>query len=105
MPQALRIAIAGALGRMGRQMAEAVEADARLALVARFHRPGATGDGLVGCDEALQLADVIIDFTTPATSTALADACATRGAPALVIGSTGFDSAELATIAAASTRV
>ncbi|MCA0012590.1 hypothetical protein LB561_11315 [Mesorhizobium sp. B292B1B] len=34
----VRIAIAGALGRMGRQMADAVQADSRLALTARFHR-------------------------------------------------------------------
>ncbi|TJX20590.1 MAG: 4-hydroxy-tetrahydrodipicolinate reductase, partial [Mesorhizobium sp.] len=43
----IRIAISGALGRMGRQMADAVRADARLALAARFHRPGSVGDGLV----------------------------------------------------------
>jgi 4-hydroxy-tetrahydrodipicolinate reductase len=90
---------------MGRQMAEAVEADARLTLAARFHRPGATGEGLVGRDEALQLADLVIDFTTPAASAALAKACAARCGPAQVIGSTGFDAAELAAIATASETI
>ncbi|AZO70560.1 MULTISPECIES: 4-hydroxy-tetrahydrodipicolinate reductase [unclassified Mesorhizobium] len=105
MPQPLRIAVAGALGRMGRQMAEAVQADPRLELVARFHRPGSTGEGLVERDEALALADVVIDFTTPAASAELAKACAERGGPALVIGSTGFDAAELEPIAAAATKI
>ncbi|MFD1987952.1 4-hydroxy-tetrahydrodipicolinate reductase [Mesorhizobium newzealandense] len=101
----IRIAIAGAQGRMGRQMADAVLADARLALAARFHRPGIVGDGLVSRDEALAMADVVIDFTTPAASADLARFCADRGGPALVIGSTGFDSAELVTIADAAKSV
>ena len=101
----LRIAIAGALGRMGRQMAVAIEADPRLALAARFHRPGVTGEGLVSRDDALAAADVIIDFTTPTASAALADVCAARGGPALVIGSTGFNDGELAAIAAAAKTI
>ena len=101
----VRIAIAGAQGRMGRQMADAVQADARLALAARFHRPGIVGDGLVSRDEALAMADVVIDFTTPAASADLARFCADRGGPALVIGSTGFDAAELATIANAAKSI
>lgn len=90
---------------MGREMALAVETDPRLALVARFHRPGSIGEGLVERDEALALADVVIDFTTPAASVDLAQACAARGGPALVIGSTGFKPADLAAIAAASKSV
>ncbi|WP_027053245.1 4-hydroxy-tetrahydrodipicolinate reductase [Mesorhizobium erdmanii] len=101
----IRIVIAGALGRMGRQMAEAVQTDPRLALAARFHRPGTVGDGLVSRDEALATADVVIDFTTPAASAGLARVCANRGGPALVIGSTGFDTAELAGIADAAKTI
>ncbi|CAN7650120.1 4-hydroxy-tetrahydrodipicolinate reductase [Mesorhizobium sp. LjNodule214] len=101
----LRIAVAGALGRMGRQMVEAVEADPRLALAARFHRPGINGEGLVSRDGALVSADVVVDFTTPVASVALAEACAARGGPALVIGSTGFDDSELAAIAAAAKTI
>ena len=101
----IRIAIAGALGRMGRQMVDAVQADQRLALVARFHRPGIVGEGLVSRDEALAMADVVIDFTTPAASADLARFCADHGGPALVMGSTGFDAAELATIADAAKTI
>ncbi|KRB32685.1 MULTISPECIES: 4-hydroxy-tetrahydrodipicolinate reductase [Mesorhizobium] len=101
----VRIAIAGALGRMGRQMAEAVRADPRLALAARFHRPDSAGDGLVSRDEALAMADVVIDFTTPGASADLARFCANRGGPALVVGSTGFDAAELADIADAAKTI
>ena len=105
MPHPVKIAIAGALGRMGREMVEAVEADPRLRLVARFHRPGSAGEGLVDRDEALVLADVVIDFTTPAASVELAKACAARTGPALVVGSTGFEPAELAAIATATESV
>ncbi|MER9844033.1 4-hydroxy-tetrahydrodipicolinate reductase [Mesorhizobium australicum] len=106
MPQPpIRIAISGALGRMGRQMADAVRADARLALAGCFHRPGSVGDGLVSRDEAIAMADVVVDFTTPAASAELARLCAERGGPALVIGSTGFETAEIATIADAAKAI
>ncbi|RVC01760.1 4-hydroxy-tetrahydrodipicolinate reductase [Mesorhizobium sp. M7A.F.Ca.AU.002.06.1.1] len=106
MPQQpIRIAIAGALARMGRQMTDAVRVDPRLALAARFHRPGAAGDGLVSREEALATADVVIDFTTPAASADLARFCAARGGPALVIGSTGFDATEFADIAEAAKTI
>ncbi|TGQ12111.1 MULTISPECIES: 4-hydroxy-tetrahydrodipicolinate reductase [unclassified Mesorhizobium] len=105
MPQPLKIAIAGALGRMGRQMTETAAADPRLQLVARFHRPGSVGEGLLERDEALSLADVVIDFTTPAASAELAKACAARGGPALVIGSTGFTTSELAAVAEAAKTI
>ncbi|MBZ9771479.1 4-hydroxy-tetrahydrodipicolinate reductase [Mesorhizobium sp. CO1-1-8] len=101
----VRVAIAGALGRMGRQMADAVQGDARLALAARFHRPGSVGEGLVSRDEALAVAEIVIDFTTPEASADLARICAERGRPALVIGSTGFDAAQSATIADAAKTV
>jgi len=105
MPQPLKIAIAGSLGRMGRQMAETIAAEPRLELAARFHRPGSAGEGLVERDEALALADVVVDFTTPAASVELATACAARGGPALVVGSTGFSAAELAAIAEAARTI
>ena len=107
MTQPLKIAVAGALGRMGRAVAAAVQADPQLRLAARFDRPGA-GDPaaeLVSQADALAAADVVIDFSTAAASTALAETCAARGGPALVIGSTGFDEAELARIAQAAQRV
>jgi 4-hydroxy-tetrahydrodipicolinate reductase len=91
---------------MGRAVAAAAEADPAVAVAARFGRPGGlTGEVLMSPEAALEAAQVVIDFTTPAASTALAQACAARGGPALVIGSTGFDAAQLAVIAQASDRV
>lgn len=98
MSQTLKIAVAGAHGRMGRAVTSLVEADPGLALAARFGRPGAMDEGLADLPTALERADVVIDFTTPSASAALAQAAAERGGPALVIGSTGFDAESLAMI-------
>ena len=100
MPASIRIAVAGALGHMGRTVTAMVQADPALTLAARFDRPDAAGDGLVSPDEALAAADVVIDFTTAAASAALAEQAAGKG-PALVIGSTGFDAAQIAAVAKA----
>jgi 4-hydroxy-tetrahydrodipicolinate reductase len=105
LTEPLKIAVAGALGRMGRAVAAAVQADPRLRLAARFDRPGVSDPDLVDQDAALAAADVVIDFTTAAASTALAAACAVRGGPALVIGSTGFDGVELDRLADAAGKV
>ncbi|MDP3660903.1 4-hydroxy-tetrahydrodipicolinate reductase [Phenylobacterium sp.] len=105
MPDPIRIAVAGALGRMGRAAAAAVEARDGLELVARFDRPEAPQDGLTPIDAALGGCDVVIDFSTPAASTALAQLSAARGGPALVIGSTGFDEAQIAAITQAAQNI
>jgi 4-hydroxy-tetrahydrodipicolinate reductase len=101
----LKIGIAGALGRMGRAIAAAVEADAGAVVAARYDRPEMTGEGLVSQAAALEASDVVIDFTLPEGSVALAHAAAARGGPALVIGPTGFEDAQLAEIAKAATNV
>jgi 4-hydroxy-tetrahydrodipicolinate reductase len=101
----IRIAVSGALGRMGKAVAEAVQARAGLELAARFDRPGADEPGLVSMAEALACADVVVDFSTPQASVALAEASAERGGPALIIGSTGLDEAQEAAIARAAERV
>ena len=90
---------------MGQSVANAVQIDERLVLAGRFDRPGAEGEGLVSQADAIATADVVIDFTVPAASAELARASAARGGPALVIGSTGFDAAQLAIIAEAAKRV
>ena len=97
--------MAGANGRMGRAITAAVETRDDMVVAARFGRPGANGDGLVSQDEALALADVVVDFTTAATSVALAQACAARGGPALVMGSTGLTDDQLAAIDQAAATV
>ena len=88
---------------MGRAVAALVQADPALSLVARFDRD--LGEGLVTRDEALRLAQVVVDFTAPEASVALAQASAALAGPALIIGSTGFEAEHLAAIDTASTRV
>jgi 4-hydroxy-tetrahydrodipicolinate reductase len=80
---------------MGQAVAGLVAAEPDLAVAARFDRPGAEGAGLVSQAEAMRLADVIVDFTTPDASATLARACAETGGPALVIGATGMQDAHL----------
>jgi 4-hydroxy-tetrahydrodipicolinate reductase len=95
---------------MGRAIAAQLEGQADLALTALFDRPGMAEPGLVDIAQALAAADVVIDFSTAAASTALAQACAERAAkgeaaPALVIGSTGFGEDQLAALQAATAKV
>ena len=99
-----RIAIAGALGRMGQAVRAIVDADPALALAGRFDRPGMAGDGLVTTAEALSAADVVIDFTTPEASAALAAEASGRGV-ALIIGSTGLSPDHIRRINEAAGRV
>jgi 4-hydroxy-tetrahydrodipicolinate reductase len=105
-PTQTRIAIAGALGRMGQAVARTAQGRDDLIVTARFERPGLEDPSLVSLEAALDASDAVIDFTTPAASTALAAACATRtSAPALIIGSTGYDAGQDAAIAAAAGRL
>jgi 4-hydroxy-tetrahydrodipicolinate reductase len=101
----VKIAVAGALGRMGRAISALVETREGARLVARFDQPGAADPGLTDVETALAAADVVIDFTNGAASAALAERCAARGGPALVIGSTGFEAAHLAAVAAAAAKI
>ena len=83
---------------MGRAIAAVVEQDPAVELAGRFDRPEAADPMLVDRDAALAAADVVIDFSSAAASAALATYCADRGGPALIIGTTGFDDAQIATI-------
>lgn len=105
MAASVRVALAGALGRMGQAVAAAAEGRPALTIAARFDRPGAEGEGLVSAGEALDACDVVIDFTIAAASAALAERCAERGGPALVVGSTGYAADELARIEAAAKKI
>jgi len=97
--------VAGALGRMGQAVAKVISGRDDVRIAARFDRPGAQAEGLVSMEEALQVAEVAIDFTTPAASVALARAAAERGGPALVIGSTGLSDEDIAAIGEAARSV
>ena len=101
----VRIAVAGALGRMGRAVAEAASGRDDLAIVARFDRADAMGVELTSCDIALAQADVVIDFTNGEASAELANICMGRGGPALVIGSTGMTLEAQAALDAAAQRI
>ena len=92
----MKVAIAGAGGRMGRSLIEAVLADPGLVLAAAFDVPGSPAIGQragsleIGSDPASAAgADVLIDFTRPEGTLAhLAHA------KAMVIGTTGFSGAQ-----------
>ena len=85
-PAMIRVAVAGAAGRMGQTVCAAVEAR-------RGHgadRRGPTRRSAVALAEVLGDADVLVDFTQP--DTALANALRGVGAGVhAVIGTTGFD--------------
>jgi 4-hydroxy-tetrahydrodipicolinate reductase len=86
----IRVAVAGAAGRMGETVCAAVEGAADMELVGRADpRLG------VSIEEVLPGADVLVDFTTPDTALENALACVRAGVHA-VIGTTGFDPAPLA---------
>lgn len=89
---------------MGQAVGAIIAADPALVLAGGFDRPGLEGEGLVSATEALGAADVVIDFTTPEASVALAAEAAGRGV-ALVIGSTGFSPDHIRRITEAAGRV
>ena len=101
----VRLAIAGALGRMGQAIARSVEGRSDIAVTARFDRPDAPDPSLVTAAQALAAADAVIDFTVPEASVALAEQAACRGGVALIIGSTGFSPDQLRRIDQAAQRI
>ena len=109
----LRIAIAGASGRMGRMLIEAVLASPDLVLSGALDRADSPALGqdagaalgrptgvVVGADlrAGLAGADVLIDFTRPEGTLAHLEACRELGVRA-VVGTTGIDAAGKARIA------
>jgi 4-hydroxy-tetrahydrodipicolinate reductase len=106
MTPQVRIAVAGALGRMGQAVIAAVADEPRATVTGEFDKPELAGRGdLDSREEAIASADVVIDFTTPEASCTLAEAAAGRGGPALVIGATGFTAEQDARLRAAAVRV
>jgi 4-hydroxy-tetrahydrodipicolinate reductase len=101
----MKIAIAGASGRMGRTLIEAVNQTEGAEVTAAIERPesslvgadagelagvGRIGASVVaGIDEVINDFDVLIDFTAPAATLANAASCAKAG-KGMVIGTTGF---------------
>ncbi len=85
----IRVAVAGAGGRMGLAVCAAVEGADDMQLTGR-------ADPLLGTTlaEVLPNADVVVDFTRPDTALENAVACVRAGVHA-VVGTTGFDLGEL----------
>ena len=115
MPNPNRIAIAGASGRMGRMLIEAVQAADDCELVGALDvacSPAIGTDATaflghasgvaIGADlkAGLQNARFLIDFTRPEGTLSHLKVCRELGV-AMVIGTTGFSAAQLAEIAAA----
>lgn len=112
---AVRVAVAGAGGRMGRALLEAATSTEGIALGAALDVASSplcgrdAGDLVAGArgvrigsdaPAALKDADVLVDFTRPEGTAAHLAAC--RAAKrAMVIGTTGFDASQLAAIRAA----
>jgi 4-hydroxy-tetrahydrodipicolinate reductase len=90
----LRVAVAGATGRTGRPVADAVAAAGDLELVARVAPSLAGGgEGAFGSlGEALEASrpEIVCDFTRPDHVDGCVAACIERGLP-LVLGTTGLD--------------
>jgi 4-hydroxy-tetrahydrodipicolinate reductase len=88
----IRVGVAGAAGRMGQAVCAAVEGASDMELVGR-------ADPQLGVTLAQMLAEhspeVVVDFTQPDTALQNAVECVSAGAH-VVIGTTGFDLAELA---------
>jgi 4-hydroxy-tetrahydrodipicolinate reductase len=119
----IRVAIAGASGRMGRMLIEAVQQAPDCRLVGAMDRPGSptigqdatawlghasgvlvTDELASGLGQRADQAQVLIDFTRPDGTIAHLAACRERGI-AMVIGTTGFSDAQKAEIAAAAQHI
>src|SRR5690625_472440 len=114
----MRIAIAGANGRMGRMLIEAVLDSQDLTLAAALVRSGSTDVGqdagaflgrttgvqITDNLDALQDADCLIDFTLPGALQNHLDACIKHNTKC-VIGTTGFSTEQKQAIHAAGQKV
>ncbi len=107
----MKLAIAGAGGRMGQVLVEAVLADRELQLAVALDAAGspaigrAAGPVKVGADlAALVAADTLIDFTRPEGTLLHLEACLKHG-KSMVIGTTGFSEAHKARLAEGAKRI
>ncbi len=114
----MRIAIAGADGRMGRMLIDAVLESADLTLTVALARAGAScigndAAGFLGRDSGIRItsdlaalanADCLIDFTRPAGTLNYLQACLKHHTKC-VIGTTGFDEQGKQAIHAASKKI
>ena len=108
----LKVVVAGAGGKMGQALIEAVRADKTLQLAAALEAKGSPAAGRdlgglkVGTDirKALAAGDVLVDFTRPEGTFAHLDACVALG-KSIVIGTTGISGALREAILQAGRRI
>ncbi len=115
----IRIAVAGASGRMGRMLIEAIRESDDCVLAGALDVPASPGIGLdataflghasgvpitADLDVGLVGVDVLIDFTRPEGTLAHLAACARRGVSA-VVGTTGFTDEQKAQVHAFAERI
>jgi 4-hydroxy-tetrahydrodipicolinate reductase len=105
----IRIVICGALGRMGRAVAEEIVGEKGLELAGAVEAPGVQGS-LLGVTvteslaDALGVCDVVVDFTNPDAALEHIMAGADAGVP-LVVGTTGFSEVQLEAARSAASSV
>jgi 4-hydroxy-tetrahydrodipicolinate reductase len=116
----LRLAVVGAAGRMGRMLVQTIPDTLGMRLSGALENAASPAIGqdcgtliggepngvLVSADPAavLEGCDVLIDFSSPSSTVALADFTARMGV-AHVIGTTGLSDEDLAAIAAAAQKI
>jgi 4-hydroxy-tetrahydrodipicolinate reductase len=103
----VRVGIAGASGRMGQALLEAAAATEGMAVGSAVDLlPGAWGNIAIGTDVSAALAacDVLVDFTRPAGTLEHVRACV-AAKRAIVIGTTGFNSAQVEEIRRAAAAI
>ena len=115
-----RLAVTGAAGRMGRTLVQTISETPGVSLAAALERDGneslgrdageLAGVGTLGVAMTSSLAgvadrfDTLIDFSVPAATLASLEVCR-RSRKRMVIGTTGFDAAGRAAIAAAAREI
>jgi 4-hydroxy-tetrahydrodipicolinate reductase len=87
----INVAVLGAKGRMGAEVVKAVKADPGMSLIAALDL-GDSLDQLIGSGT-----QVVVDFTTPDSVMANLDFLVSNGIN-VVVGTTGFNTAKLATL-------
>jgi 4-hydroxy-tetrahydrodipicolinate reductase len=108
----IKIVVCGALGKMGRTVADEIAGEKDLALAGAIEAAGNAGLGtkLGGVEvtsdlvKALAASDVVVDFTNPKAALEHVAACAAAGRAAIV-GTTGFTPEELALAKKAAERI
>ena len=97
-----RVILVGALGSMGRILADEISGDERLSLAGAVEASGHQGIGsriqgvkVTGnLEELLAKADITVDFSAPDNSVRTVEACADKGVAA-VVGTTGISERQL----------